>query len=244
MLRGKHHGGDPHRLAVPVGYADLRLAVRSEPWQRAVPSHGLQPPRQPVGQRDRQRHEIFCLPAGISKQDALISRAGILRSPVPDTTGDIRGLGVHMHLYRASLPVKAQLRPVISDLSQHLSGDRFIVRLLSGAQFAEDAQAILPDCRFTGHPRFRLLRQHRVQHGVGDLVADFVRMTPCHSFRCQNVFHAFSPVSIRAIVRPLSILRCKSTILIHKKKQTNPAPVYKLHTQTGDMPIRQFPENA
>ncbi len=77
VLGGDDHGIQPHRDVVLVGDGDLGLAVRTQIWQHAVLTNLGQPPRQPVGQRDGQRHQLRGVVDGVAEHQALI--AGALR---------------------------------------------------------------------------------------------------------------------------------------------------------------------
>ena len=61
VLGGHHHGVESRRDIVLVLDGDLRLAVRAQVGQRAVLAHLGESARQPVGQCDRQRHQLRCV---------------------------------------------------------------------------------------------------------------------------------------------------------------------------------------
>ena len=77
VLGGDHHGVQPDRDVVLVLDGDLRLAVRAQVGQHAVLADLGQPACQPVGQRDRQRHQLRGVVDRVAEHQALV--AGALR---------------------------------------------------------------------------------------------------------------------------------------------------------------------
>ena len=75
VLGGHHHGVQPDGNVVLVLDGDLRLAVRAQVGHRAVLAYLGQPPRQPVGQRDRQRHQLGGVVDRVAEHQALVTGA-------------------------------------------------------------------------------------------------------------------------------------------------------------------------
>jgi hypothetical protein len=75
VLAGDDDGVQPHRLVAVVLDGDLRLAVRAQVREHARLADLGQPPGQPVGQRDRQRHQLGRLVGGVAEHQALVAGA-------------------------------------------------------------------------------------------------------------------------------------------------------------------------
>ena len=75
VLGRNHDIGHAHGLAVLVENGDLALRVGAEPFHLAGFADGGELPAEAVGKHDRSGHELRSLVAGISKHEALVSRA-------------------------------------------------------------------------------------------------------------------------------------------------------------------------
>ena len=85
--------------------------------------------------------------------------------------------------------VQPQSGAVIADVPQHLPGHNLVIRFLPGADLSEQDQVVFPHSRLAGSSCLRVLRQQGIQHPIGHLITQLIRVTSGHSFRCQNVPH-------------------------------------------------------
>ena len=77
MLAGYHHCGNAARDSRAVFHRHLRLAVRTQAGDDALPAGIGQQAGQSMGQHHRQRQQLLCFIAGKAVQDSLISCAGL-----------------------------------------------------------------------------------------------------------------------------------------------------------------------
>ena len=133
MLRAEHDGVHAHGVILLVIFdGDLRLAVGTQIVHQLLLAHGGQALGQLVRERDRQRHELRRLVAGVAEHHALIARAVIERvlagllalERVVDAEGNVGALLVDVRDDGAGLAVKAILGAVIADLAHGLAHDR------------------------------------------------------------------------------------------------------------------------
>ncbi len=75
VLAGHDHGVQAHRLVAVVLDRHLGLAVGAQVRDGAVLAHAGEAPGQPVGQHDRQRHELGGVVAGVAEHQALVAGA-------------------------------------------------------------------------------------------------------------------------------------------------------------------------
>ena len=75
VLAGDDDGVEPDRAVAVVLDGDLGLAVRAQVGDRAVLADRGEPLGQPVRQRDRQRHQLGGVVAGVAEHQALVAGA-------------------------------------------------------------------------------------------------------------------------------------------------------------------------
>ena len=75
VLRRDEHGPQLHRLAVLVVERDLGLPVRTEVREDACLAHLGEAMGEPVGEPDRQRHEVVGLVARVAEHHPLVAGA-------------------------------------------------------------------------------------------------------------------------------------------------------------------------
>ena len=120
---GRHHDGlHPHRLAVDVPDAHLRLAVRPEVRERSVPADLGEAAHQAVGQRDRGRHELRRLVARVPEHEPLVARPELVGALV-NPLGDVRRLLVDGDDHAARIGVEAVLRARVPHVPDGLARD-------------------------------------------------------------------------------------------------------------------------
>ena len=187
VLRGHHHGVEPHRRVSGVLDGDLGLAVRPQVGNGpAAPDRG-QPAGQPVRDHDRQRHQLGCLPAGVAEHHALISRALPVELvdalPLPvlvgvgDTLGDVGRLRPDGDGHAAGRAVVALDRRVVADVQDLLPDDPGNVHVCLGGDLAGDVNLAGSDHGLYGYPAARVVLDHGIQQCVTDLVGHLVGMT-------------------------------------------------------------------
>ena len=109
----------------------LRLAVRAQVGQRAVLAYLSQPPRQPVRQGDRQRHQLRGVVDRVTEHQALVAGAlGVQRVRGTldarfvrgvDALGDVGRLTADADVDAARRPVEALVRVVVADVQDALT---------------------------------------------------------------------------------------------------------------------------
>ena len=78
VLGGDQHVAEPFRDAILVLDRHLRLAVRADERQRAVPPDLGQALRETVREPDRHRHEVGGVIAGVAEHHALVARPDLV----------------------------------------------------------------------------------------------------------------------------------------------------------------------
>ncbi len=187
VLGGDQHLLDLDRLAVAVADRDLGLAVRAQIVQRAVLADLGQALGQPVRERDRERHQLLGLVGRVAEHHPLVARAGdvefivvgLVRAMLErlvDALGDVRRLLVDRVDDRAGVGREAEVRVGVADPPDRLAGDLLDVDVGRRGDLAgHDHEAGVHE-RLAGHAAGRIVTQDGVQHAVGDLVGDLVRM--------------------------------------------------------------------
>ena len=177
MLGGDDDRGRLHRLAVLIGDGDLALGVGAEGRRLAGFPRLVHEPQDAVGVVDRRRHQFRRLAAGVAEHDALVAGALVLVAGGIDALGDVGRLGVEQNLDLGGLPVEAVL--LVADVADGLAGKvlDLVEDRVGAAHFAGDDDAIGGGERLAGDARLRQRREVGVDDGVGDPVADLVRMT-------------------------------------------------------------------
>ena len=186
MLRGDHNRRRPYRLAVLVLQGDLALGVGPElrpPARMPVLGHALQ---DHVGILDRRRHQLVGLVAGVAEHDALIAGAEIFVAAGVDTLGDVARLAVQADLDRGLLPMKTGL--LVADTLHRLARNLLDTLAVRGdriwtADLARQHDQVCGCQRLAGDAGMVGIGfQEQINDGIGNLVANFVRMPLGHGF--------------------------------------------------------------
>ncbi len=127
------------------------------------------------------RHHRLGFGSGIAEHQALIAGTlffgfFLLLFVAVDALGDIRRLLADQIEHAAGGAVEADGGAVVADVGDHLAGQRFQVDPGAGGDLAGDDRHAGLHQGFAGHARARILGQDGIQHGVGNLVGDLVRM--------------------------------------------------------------------
>src|SRR5690606_9495908 len=176
VLGGQHHRIDAHNLAVFVAAGDLALGVRTQPRQQAGLARFGLAFDQTVGEDNRCRHQYIGFVAGVAEHQALVAGALVFRLGAVDALVDVRGLLANDIDDAAGGAVEADVRTGVANVADHLAGDLFQVDPGAGGHFAGDDGDASLDQRFHRHAGEFVLFDDGVEHGIGNLVGNLVRM--------------------------------------------------------------------
>ncbi len=191
VLRRDHHRIHALRPPTHIFHGHLRLAVGPQEIHLALASRLRKPPRQPVRQLDRHGHQLFGLVAGIAEHQALIARAAGVNAH-----GDVRRLVVDRGNNGAGLGVEAILSAGIPNVANHFPGQVAKVDVGVRGDFARYQHQSGSNQGLARHAAARIVLQHRIENGIGNLVGDFIGMALGNRLRgkkmrlqrgCQNV---------------------------------------------------------
>ena len=141
-----------------------------------------------MGVVDRRRHQRRGLVAGIAEHDALVAGTLVLVAGGIDALGDMGRLGMEIDRDVGGLPVEAFL--LVADILDRLAGEldhRVLGDGIGTAHLAGDDDAVGGGKRLAGHAGLGLCRQIGIDDGVGDPVADLVRMTLGNGFTGEKI---------------------------------------------------------
>ena len=188
VLARHDDGVQAHRPAVDVLDGDLGLAVRTQVRDGAVLAHVGELLGQAVRQRDRQRHQLVGLVAGVAEHQALVAGALAVERVLDalpgarlvggvDALRDVGRLRADRHADAAGRAVEALARRVVADLEDAVAHDRRDVGVGLGGHLAGDVHLPGGDQRLDGDAAGRVLREQRIEDRVTDLVGDLVRVS-------------------------------------------------------------------
>ena len=200
VLGREHHGVDPDRPVVGVVLdRDLGLAVRTQVGERPVLADLGQPLREPLGDHDRQRHQLGRVVAGVAEHQALVAGAALVEVvvggadprlvAVVDALGDVERLAAEGDLHSAGGPVEALERGVVADVEDrraHELGDR---RVGVGPDLARDHDQTGGEQGLDRGPQVLavgVVLHQVVEHGVADPVGDLVGVALGHRLRREE----------------------------------------------------------
>jgi hypothetical protein len=188
VLRRDDDRGGAHRLAVDVLQADLALGVGAEERRLA----GMAGIRQRLedGMRvvNRRRHQLRRLGAGIAEHDALVAGALVLVAGGIDALRDIGRLLVNVAGDLRHVPVEAFLlvADILDRLARHL--DQPVATDIAGsAHLAGEDDAIRRRQGLDAAARLRIGGEKGVDYGIGNAVANLVRMPLAHGLAGKNI---------------------------------------------------------
>ena len=186
--------------AVDIAHGHLRLPVRTEIGQDLGTAHVREPLGQLVRERDRQRHQLLGLVRRVPEHHPLIAGAGevelvaVRRVSVGarlvrliHALGDVGRLLVDRVDHRARVVVEAELGVRVADPLDRLPRDLRNVHVRRRCDLAGNHDEAGVYERLAGHAAIRIVAQHRVEHPVGDLVSDLVRMALGHRLGREQV---------------------------------------------------------
>ena len=198
MLRGDQDLLDLHRHAIEVADGHLRLAVRAQVGHHVGLAHVGQALGELVRQRDRQRHELVRLAAGVAEHHPLVTGArdvhrvivgGIVASLVGrvHALGDVRRLLVDRVDHRARVGAEPQVGIRVADLADRLAGHVLDVDVRVGRDLARHHDQAGVHERLARHAAVGVVTQDGIEHAVGDLVGDLVRVAFRDGLRGEQV---------------------------------------------------------
>ena len=167
-----------------VADGHLGLAVRAQVGQLPGLAHRGELLGEPVGQVDRQRHQLGGVGAGEAEHEALVAGAltvqrvagalDPLLEGVVDALGDVRGLPADRDLHATGLAVEALLGVVVADLEHHAADDVHHLGVALGGDLAGDVHLAGGEQGLDGDAGPGVLAQEVVEDGVADLVGHLV----------------------------------------------------------------------
>src|SRR5690554_5072163 len=176
VLGGQHDGVDADHFAVFIAAGDLALGVRAQPGQQAgFTGLGLTL-HQTVGVDDRSRHQHVGFVAGVTEHQALVTGTLVFRLGTVHTLGDVHGLLADDVDHATGGTVKAHGGGGVADIVDHATDQLFQVNPGTGGDFAGNDGNAGFDHGFAGHTGVFVLGDDDVEHGIGNLVGNFVRM--------------------------------------------------------------------
>ena len=178
MLVGYDDALDGDRFSAVVEEGNLRFRIRSEERiaaRMAEPREFLHDAMAVVNWR---RHERISFAACETEHHALIARALFMGEACIsiNALSDVGRLLVDFDDDFRVVGVEAEIVVVVSNIAGHFTGDFLEIDVGLGGDFAGKDDEIGCCKRFAGDARFRILREQSVENGIGNLVADFVRM--------------------------------------------------------------------
>jgi hypothetical protein len=182
VLGGDDDRAGPDRSAVVILDRHLALGVGAERRRSAGLPRIVHQLQDAVGVVNRRRHQFGRLAAGIAEHDALVAGTLVLVAGGIDALGDVGRLGVQQDLDLGILPVEAFL--LVADVADRLAGEAFDLAEdgLGAAHLAGDDHAVGGGKRLAGDARLGHRRQIGVDDGIGNPVADLVRVAFRHGF--------------------------------------------------------------
>src|SRR5215211_7459430 len=181
-------GGDKDLLdtdrGVPlVADGNLALAIGPEVAEDSAFTDFGEAARERVCQCDRERHQPLRLLAGIAEHHPLVAGPYLVESFVVPrlerpvhSLRDICGLGVYRDDNTTGLGVEAELGPRVADLRDFLPHQGRDIYVGRGRYLPSHDHEARRHQRLAGHPAHGVVREGRVEYGVGDLVRYLVGM--------------------------------------------------------------------
>ena len=177
MLGRQNHRVNTDNFTVVVLEGDLALRIRAQPRQGAVFTHFSLTLHQTVCVGDWRWHQHVGFVGCIAEHQALVARALFQRIGTVNALVDVWRLFANRAQYRAGVGIKAHIRMHITDLTHRVTGDLFDINPCAGGDLTANQNHASFDIGFARDARFRILRQDRIQHRIGDLVSNFIRMS-------------------------------------------------------------------
>src|SRR5579862_3990753 len=176
-----------HGLAVAVLDAHLALSVRTQVRQQTRAAGFRESLPDAMRGVNRERHVLLRLVAGEAEHHALVARALLVARRRRYALADVRRLALDRGDDRAAVAVEAALGRGVADVADHVLRDLAELGLGLAGDLAGDHDEPGLDERLARDTTVGIARQQRVQDGVGDLVADLVRVALVHGLGGEDV---------------------------------------------------------
>ncbi len=187
MLGGEHHRFQSDRAVILVAQRHLALRIRAQPGELAGLAHLRLALHQAVSERDRRGHQHVGLVGGVTEHESLVARALLALVLAVDALRDVGGLLADDVEHPAAGAVEAHLGGVVTDVEDGLAHQRLDVHPGAGGDLAGNDDHAGLDEGLAGDAAAGVLAQDRIQHHVGDLVRDLVRVPLGDRFRGKEV---------------------------------------------------------
>ena len=195
------------RTALPSLYSTVTWHLPSGRRNGSCPlARVAEPLADPVRRVDRERHVLLRLVARVAEHHPLVAGALLLEQALAlgDALGDVGRLPLDRGDDGAGIAVEAALRGGVADVADHAPcAISPKCTLALRRDLAGDHHEARLDQRLARDAAVGILGEHRVQDGVGDLVADLVGMAFVDRFRSEHVVlqHRAADIAV-ARVRP------------------------------------------
>ena len=192
VLCGNNHRGDFFRLAVDVAHGDLRFRVRAEPWGFAALADLGQLASETVGEHDGRGHQFRRFIARVAEHEALVAGA-LLRGLFAfgffrvDALRDVLALLGDRFGDDDFVRVENVVIVDVADVPDGRANDLLEIEFGVGRDFTGEHNHVALDQRFAGHAAFLVLGQTRVEHGIGNGVANLVGVAFADRLGGKNV---------------------------------------------------------
>jgi hypothetical protein len=187
VLGGDHDGVEADRAVAVIFDRDLGLPVGAQIRNGPGLAHLGQPAGHPVGERDRQGHQLGGLAARVAEHEALVSGALPVEQVgavslavfvgVVDALRDVGRLGPDGHRDAAGGAVEALVGRVVTDLEDLLADQPRDVDVGFRGHLAGHVHLAGGDQSLDGDAALGVALEHGVEDGVTDLVGDLVRVS-------------------------------------------------------------------
>jgi hypothetical protein len=143
-----------------------------------------------VSQRDGQGHEFWRVAAGETDHHALITGTDSLNRVLAHLAllgleglvhaqGNICALLLDRHQHATRLTVKAELGPRVANVHDYVAHQRIQVHVDIGSDLAHDQHQAGCDGTLTRHAGIGIVGYDRIEYGIRNQVAHFVRVALC-----------------------------------------------------------------
>ena len=200
MLCGKYHRIQADRFSIfVVFYGYLSLSIWTQVRQCSVFAHFCQLACQFVCQCDRIRHKFFGLVACISKHHSLVACSDgidlLVRhiaffcfQRLVNAHRNIRRLFVQCNDNRTGVCVKSVFCTVVTNLTNRITDDLLKIYMCFGGNLSQNHHISGCGAGFARNTAHRVLLKKRVQNRIGNLIADFIRMSFSNRFGSKKSF--------------------------------------------------------
>ena len=182
MLRRNEYCAEAKGDVVLVLHGHLRLGVGTEPCSLAALPRNRQAMRELVRELHRERHQLRRLVRGEAEHESLIARAAGV-----DTHRDVRRLARDELRDLDAAGVERLVRVHVSDLANRIAHDAFVVHGHRRRDLAGEHDLAALTQNLTGDSTRRVSTEVGVENGVGDVIADFVRVAFADRLGCEDV---------------------------------------------------------